>query len=200
MNQVVRGRDRGQAGMSATGSGSGSAGHMDSQGREIVRQLPRKGLSALAEASTQHWVDMLFQGHHLAIRICERKQGSCMLQRKVAKFAVVYNFMWGWWFHCFLVSQLIHPCQGQVQRPVPPVFPLSSILAVLRLDFWMPERWWAKAISNFSFTNLIKIFLYTACIEIQPCNLFREWAGLFPTISFLNAIVLYLHSSWIFWN
>lgn len=33
-----------------------------------------------------HCIGMVFQAHHLVIYVCERKQGACMLQKKVAKF------------------------------------------------------------------------------------------------------------------
>jgi len=46
------------------------------QGREILHQLPKKGLPALAEASPRYCMDVLPHCHHFAIGVCERKQSS----------------------------------------------------------------------------------------------------------------------------
>lgn len=143
------------------------------QGREIVSQSPRKGWPDLAEASMQHCI-MLFQCPHLSRFMCEKQEDSYMLQQKVAKFAVVYNFMWEWWFHYFLVSQLIHPCQGQVQRLASSMLLLPSILTILRLDFL--NSW--KIVFKCHFKHFIyklNLNISFCCLHRQPCNLSREW-------------------------
>lgn len=65
----------------------------EDQGREKLEKSPRKGVSVVAEAFLQHSVGELPQYHHLAIQICERKHISYMLQKMVAEFAVVSNFI-----------------------------------------------------------------------------------------------------------
>lgn len=127
------------------------------QGQEIVNQLQWKWMSSLLRCPySPAWT--FYLRVTILLFTCVKRESK--VHACCSKRWQNLQCLWEGWFYCFLVSQLIHNCQGQVPRPAPPVFSLPSILIIVRLDFCLPEKWWRK--DNISFC----------------CNLSKEWETL----------------------
>lgn len=188
MNQMVRVDDRGQAGNLATGSGSGSAGHMDRQGQDQSLSSARPRVRGCSSAPKEGVVSLGWELHAAVHGHGLPWSPSCykhMWEKARFMHAAVKGgkICSGLYFHVRVMGPLFRsvPTNPPLLRTGPktsttcvPSAKHFSHPKIRFLDTW-------KMVSKSHFKHFIykldlNISLHS-CIEIQPCNLSREWVG-----------------------